>query len=224
VRDVYEAWFLDFPGHAVVQKLSALVRHNCRSLDDILSLFEQMGSARERYQLYDLEADPFEQNNLFRLGALRARFPGYRFGFMDHTEGNQEEAMTLPLLALPLGVCCIEKHISLDRTLQLEDYVSALSAERFQAFVQSVRRHERALGTDRLELTETERAYRQKAVKAVVAHRALKQGRVLSAQDICLKRSSRADGTAFHVLEDVVGRTVRVDVESNQPLTKEMIT
>lgn len=176
--------------------------------------------------MYGFQGDPtpIESNNLMRLGALRHRFPGYALGFMDHTDGACEEAQTLALLALPLGVCCIEKHISLDRVLQLEDYVSALSAERFQTFVQSVRRHERALGTDRLELTQIEQAYRQHAVKAVVAHRVLKQGLVLSAQDVCLKRSSRADGTAFHALEDVVGRTVRVDVESNQPLTKEMLT
>jgi len=176
--------------------------------------------------LYGFQADPtpVEQNNLLRLGVLRARFPDYRFGFMDHTEGSTEEAMTLPLLVLPCGVCCIEKHISLDRSLELEDVVSALSPQQFQAFVRSIRRHEQALGTDQIELTATERAYRQKAVKAVVAHRALKRGHVLSAQDVCLKRSSRADGTACHLLEDVVGRTVTVDVESNQPLTKEMLT
>lgn len=176
--------------------------------------------------LYGFQADPtaVEQNNLLRLGALQARFPGYRFGFMDHTDGDQAEAMTLPLLALPLGVCCIEKHIGLDRALQLEDYVSALPAERFQAFVRSVRRHEQALGTDRLELTETERAYRQKAIKAVVAHRVLKRGQALTDRDVCLKRSPRADGASLHRLEDVVGRHLAADVQPDHPITKDLLT
>ena len=176
--------------------------------------------------MYGFQADPtpMASNNLARLGALRARFPGYRFGFMDHTDGSLAEAMTLPLLALPFGVSCIEKHLGLDRTLQLEDYISALAAEPFQAFVQSVRRHEEALGTDRLELTPTERSYREKAVKAVVAHRTLKRGEVLAAEDLCLKRSARTNpSSSLHRIEDVAGRAVAVDVELNQPLTRDMI-
>lgn len=176
--------------------------------------------------MYGFQADPtaVEQNNLLRLGALRTRFPGYRFGFMDHTEGSAEEAVTLPLLALPFGVGCLEKHLSLDRSLKLEDYVSALCPSSFQSFVRSVRRHEQALGADRLELTDAERAYRQKAVKAVVAHRALTRGQVLTAQDVCLKRSSQMDGSVPHRLEDVVGRHLVVDVEPNRPITKDLFT
>jgi arylsulfatase A-like enzyme len=68
VRDLYEAFFLDFPTEAMLQKLSALVRHHCRAVEDIMSLFEHMGPARERYQLFDLETDPFEEINLFATG------------------------------------------------------------------------------------------------------------------------------------------------------------
>ncbi len=176
--------------------------------------------------MYGFQADPtpVELNNLSRLAALRKYFPGYSFGFMDHTDGSSEEALTLPLLALPLGVSCIEKHVGLDRALQLEDYISALSPEQFQVFVQRIRRLEPALGTDRLELTPTEREYRQKAVKSVVAVRALVQGTVITSGDLSLKRVARAAAsTPLHRLEDAVGRTIAVDVQHNQPVTEEMV-
>ena len=177
--------------------------------------------------MYGFQADPtpVELNNLSRLGALRVRFPGYRFGFMDHTDGSAEEALTLSLLALPFGVSCIEKHIGLDRTLELEDYVSALSPEQFQMFVQRIRRLEPALGTGRLELTSTEQAYRQNAVKSVVVNRALKQGKVIAPADLSLKRIARAGASPpLHRIEEAVGRTVVVDVQPNQPLTRGMLS
>src|SRR5207302_1539546 len=110
-------------------------------------------------------------NNLLRLRALSARFPGFRFGFMDHQEGATEAAMVLSLLALPLGVACIEKHITLDRAQQLEDYISALDPEHFKTFVAQIRNLEKALGSESLDLSEKEQGYRQKVMKVLVANR-----------------------------------------------------
>ena len=175
--------------------------------------------------MYGFQADPtpLDLNHLARLGALRARFPGYRMGFMDHTDGAMDEAMTLALLALPYGVVCLEKHLTLDRALKLEDFISALEPEPFGRFVQRVRRLEPAIGTDRLELTDAERAYRRKTVKAVVARRTLKRGDVIGTGDLALKRTAHAGSSVYQRLEEVVGRAMAVDVQPNEPLTQEML-
>lgn len=175
--------------------------------------------------LYGFQAEPtpVASNNLNRLRVLQARFPGYAFGFMDHTDAECAEALTLPLLALPFGVCCIEKHLTLDRPLRLEDYVSALSVQEFQGFVKALRRLEPALGTEQLQLTPAELTYRRKAVKAVVAHRPLKHGQVVTAEDVCLKRPALPIPTMMPHLEEVLGRVLEADVQPNQPVTKEML-
>jgi N,N'-diacetyllegionaminate synthase len=173
---------------------------------------------------FQAEPTPIESNNLRRLGTLRALFPGYRLGFMDHTDGNIDDAMTLALMTLSFGVDCIEKHISLDRNLELEDYVSALSPEKFQVFVQRIRHHEKALGMDSLELTSVEREYRHKTMKVVVASRKLKQGDVVTVEDVCLKRASRPDQTSsIHRMEEVVGRSVSVDIEPDEQITRKIL-
>ena len=132
--------------------------------------------------------------------------------------------MTVPLLALPYGVACIEKHIGLDRALQLEDYVSALPPEAFARLVRSIRQLEPAVGSEALKLTPTELTYRQKAVKAVVARRGLRQGQVITVEDVRLKRSGAPRPShSLHRIEDVLGRRLSADASANQPVTKDMI-
>ena len=167
---------------------------------------------------------PIDSNHLQRLGTLRVRFPGYPFGFMDHTDGSDEETMTVSLVALAYGVQCIEKHITLDRTLQLEDYISALDGEHFRHFVQRVRRLESALGTESLELSAPEWEYRRKAVKTIVAKQHLKQGDVVTRDQLCFKRAAeKGSETSIYRLDEAVGRTLVADVAPNQSLTRDMV-
>lgn len=73
VRDYYEAWFLDFPTESMLQRLTVLVRHHCKNIDDVVDLFLQLGTHHERYRFYDLEMDPFEEINLFNAGMTIAQ-------------------------------------------------------------------------------------------------------------------------------------------------------
>lgn len=176
--------------------------------------------------LYGFQADPtpLEMTHLRRLAAWQRRFAGYQFGFMDHVDGDSPEAMMLALLSLPLGVVCIEKHLTLDRALALEDYVSGLAPAQFGLFVRSIRRLERALGSESLELSEAERAYRRKAMKTVVASRILRPGDVLTQEAVSLKRCTKAGpGTTIYCVEEVLGRRVTTEVQANEPLTREMV-
>jgi sialic acid synthase SpsE len=144
---------------------------------------------------YGFQAEPTAtaDNNLRRLLSLRRRFPELRLGFMDHTDGAGDEAGWLSALALSLGAVAIEKHLTLDRELALEDYVSALAPGAFRAFVGRVRAAERALGSEALELTAVERAYRRRAVKVVTAARVLAPGAELAPEDLALLRTALDD-------------------------------
>ncbi len=101
---------------------------------------------------FQAEPTPVASNHLRRLQAWRTRFPGLALGFMDHADGAADEAGWLGLLALPLGVAAIEKHLTLDRALRLEDFVSALAPEAFARYVARVRAAEDALGSTSLDL------------------------------------------------------------------------
>lgn len=174
--------------------------------------------------LYGFQAEPTvaEDNRLARLGSLRARFPGLRLGFMDHADGASDEAGWLGLLALPFGISVIEKHVTLDRALELEDYVSAVTAGELAAYVRRVRLAEAALGGGDLTLSPTERTYRHKALKAVVAARALDRGAKVDAGDLLLLRAPLPEsGEILRRPGDAVGRRLVRAVAAGAVLCRE---
>jgi len=175
---------------------------------------------------FQAEPTPVEANNLRKLAALRARFPGYHFGFMDHSDGSGDDGLSISLLAVSLGAESIEKHITLDRVLELEDYVSALPPGRFRNYTRQLRRLESALGTESVELSPIEYEYRRKSMKVVVAGRMLQQGHEIGMEDVCLKRAAYSEpdkSVLLDRIEEAVGRVLTVDVQANQVITKEML-
>lgn len=68
VQDFYEAWFLEFPSEATLQRLTVLVRHHCKDIEDVMEMFLQISTYQQRYHFFDLEMDPFEETNLFSEG------------------------------------------------------------------------------------------------------------------------------------------------------------
>lgn len=173
--------------------------------------------------LYGFQAEPTPtgDNHLSRLLTLHTAFPSLALGFMDHAEAGTDEATWLGLLALPLGVRVIEKHVTAGRGLELEDYVSALDAVEFGAYVARVRAAEQALGEPAVDNTEGERAYRGRALKCVVAARDLAAGRVLELSDLDLKRSAARAEPPVHRLDAVVGRALRAAVAAGTPVCLE---
>jgi N,N'-diacetyllegionaminate synthase len=183
------------------------------TIDEVAAFLARAGDAAARLTLlYGFQSEPTAtaDNHLRRLGALRARFPALALGFMDHADGDSDEAGWLGVLALPYGVRVIEKHLTLDRGLAMEDYVSALGSAAFARYVARIRAAETALGYGRLDLSPPEAAYRDRALKVIVAVRALAAGATLAAGDVALLRTGR-DGArdVFHRPAELLGRRLR---------------
>lgn len=192
-------------------------------LDDLAR--DLKGSAHVTFMYgFQAEPTPVEENNLLRITELKRRYPHVSFGFMDHSLGSSDEAFYLPLMAAALGVSCIEKHITLDYLLKIEDYISALEPARFEKFVGIIRKMEAALGKPDLLLTPKEKEYKAKAGKVVVARRDICAGKVLSADDLTLKRVS-LDGPpgSFRKISDVAGKKMKRPALSDASITKEMV-
>jgi N,N'-diacetyllegionaminate synthase len=173
---------------------------------------------------FQAEPTPLRANNLLRLGTLAALCHPAGIGFMDHSDGGKEDSLELCLLALPLGVSVVEKHITLDRELQLEDYVSALPPSCFKKFVKKIRKYEKALGSSALEPGSDERMYRSKSAKIVVAARKLKKGSLLRNNDLKLLRVDKQE-TLPAILDpkEVFGLRVSRDILRHHPIFKRFL-
>lgn len=131
-------------------------------------------------------------------------------GLSDHTLG-----ITVPVAAVALGACIIEKHFTLSRTVPGPDSAFSLEPLEFRAMVDAVRQTEAALGSVRYGVTpdeEKSRVFRRSLF--VVADVAA--GELLTPANI---RSIRPGfGLAPRHLPDVLGRRAARAISRGTPL------
>lgn len=192
-------------------------------IEDLDALLQRYPLPKRLTLMHGFQAEPTEtvDNNLARIGTLKARYPAVDVGFMDHSLGCSAEAFQVPLIALGAGVKCIEKHISLDYSLQIEDYISALSVDRFAEFVKMIRSVEQSLGSAALSLTDKEIDYKKRAGKVVVAARHLAQGTHIAESDVVMKRvSTTPSESCYRQVAPVVGMTLTAPLKKDEPFQK----
>jgi len=95
-----------------------------------------------------------EDMNLKTIPDMRNAF-GVPVGLSDHTLG-----VAVPVAAVTLGACIIEKHLTLQRGEDGPDSAFSLTPDEFRQMVEAVRTAEKALGSVTYELTEAEKASR----------------------------------------------------------------
>jgi sialic acid synthase SpsE len=196
-------------------------------IDDIDELVNQLNYKEDQITLmygFQAEPTPIEENNLLRIPEFKKRYPNLSIGFMDHSDGGNDEAFYLPLMAVSLGVSQIEKHITLDRILEIEDFVSALDPERFKKFVAIVKMMESSLGKAVFDLTAKEQKYKNLAGKVVVAKCAINEGEILKEKNLTMKRVS-VDGShgCFRKVSQVLGKKISKSALKNSPITQDLI-
>lgn len=151
--------------------------------------------------------------SLDRIGRLRELL-GMQIGISDHTIGWH-----VPLAAVALGACAIEKHHTFDKADPRSlDNPGALEDDEWVAMVRQVRELEQALRpADPAELEAALARSRAWAEQAIVAARALEAGAVIGAGDVAFKRP-RADGLPPTALDQVVGRTLARALEPDEQI------
>lgn len=169
---------------------------------------------------FQAEPTPVDKNHLARIVELRNRF-GLNVGFMDHSEGGTSDSMGLSLVALGCGVRLFEKHITLDREVELEDYVSGITPSEFASYTDALRHLSQAIGSSSIALSDEERGYRERALKRVVANRDLKKGAVLADEDYRLSRPANPGGC--YKPSEVVGGTLNRSLSEGEPIEKEYL-
>lgn len=164
-------------------------------------------------------------NQISRLATLDRRYssrPRLRLGFADHADPSSMLCGMIPAAALGAGATVFEKHLTLAKSMKLEDFEAALNPDEFSEFAKGLRECADALGavdeSDAfLGMHESERAYRSKTRKHVVATNGLKSGVTVTAADISLKRTP--DKTALHDAREVIGKRLARAVNAGSPIT-----
>jgi sialic acid synthase SpsE len=90
--------------------------------------------------------------NLCTIPLMAEEF-GTSVGLSDHTL-----SIAVPVAAVALGACIVEKHFTLSRSIKGPDSAFSLEPQEFKQMVEAIRVVEKALGERKYETTESEKA------------------------------------------------------------------
>jgi pseudaminic acid synthase len=153
---------------------------------------------------------PAEEANLRTIPELARRF-NCPVGLSDHTMG-----IAVPVVAVALGACIIEKHLCLRRADGGPDGAFSLEPQEFKAMVEAVRMAEKALGSVQFSCGPRE-ANSLRFRRSLFVVENIKKGEQFTTQNV---RSIRpADGLHPRYLPDILGKTAACDVERGAPLS-----
>jgi pseudaminic acid synthase len=155
-----------------------------------------------------------EEMNLRTIPELTRMF-GVPSGLSDHTLG-----IAVPVAAVALGACIIEKHLTLSRSEAGPDSAFSLEPQEFKAMVDAVRYAESALGSIHFGPTPREQDSRTFR-RSLFAVEDVKSGEEFTCRNV---RSIRpAHGLHTRHLPEILGRRATQDVERGTPLRWELI-
>lgn len=153
---------------------------------------------------------PFEQINLRAIQTLKQAFK-VPVGYSDHSPGTE-----IAMAAVALGAEMIEKHFTLDRTLEGPDHRASLEPSELKQMVTAIRNIEKALGDGIKKPAPCELKNREIARKSVVAACRINPGEKITLDKVTMKRPG--DGIAPRDLEKILGLAVSRVVEADEPL------
>lgn len=145
---------------------------------------------------------PLKDVNLYAMRTMKKMF-GKKVGYSDHTKGIE-----VPVAAVALGACVIEKHFTLDKNMPGPDHKASLEPDELGRMVKNIRNIEIALGDGVKRVSESERKNIAIARKSIVARRNIQEGEILTEENLAVKRP----GTGINPMQwmEVLGiRAVR---------------
>ena len=153
---------------------------------------------------------PYDEVNLQAMQTLKAAFK-CQVGYSDHTMGIE-----VPIAAVAMGAEIIEKHFTLDRTMDGPDHQASLEPQELKQMVKSIRNIEQSMGDGIKRPNASEQKNAEVVLKRIIAKEPIKKGDILSENNLTLLRSS--DGIPAKFWDLVANRPARRDYQIDEPI------
>jgi N-acetylneuraminate synthase/N,N'-diacetyllegionaminate synthase len=151
-----------------------------------------------------------EDINLKVIETLRSTFK-LPVGFSDHTL-----RIEMPIAAVAMGSCVVEKHFTLDKNLDGPDHKASLEPIEFKKMVFAIRNVEKGMGNGIKELTREEKEIKKVARKSVVAKVSIPQKTIISREMLAIKRPGT--GIEPKYIKSLIGKTTTAEIKKDEVL------
>ncbi len=175
-------------------------------IEDALDVLIASGTPKEHITVLHATTEypcPIEDVNLRAMQTIAGAF-GIKTGYSDHTNGIE-----VPIAAAAMGATVIEKHFTLDKTMEGPDHKASLEPDELIAMVQAIRNIEKALGNGIKKPSPSEAKNIRVARKSIVASSSIKKGEILTEKNITIKRPGH--GISPMRYDEIIGTSALKD-------------
>lgn len=179
-------------------------------IEAAINVLEVGGTDRARITVLHCNTEyptPMCDVNLKAMLTIKEAFK-VKIGYSDHTLG-----VDIPIAAVALGACVIEKHFTLDRTLEGPDHKASLEPDELKQMVESIRNIENAMGDGVKRPSASEIKNKIAARKSIVADCAIKKGDAFSETNLSVKRPG--NGISPMLWNEMLGKTADRDYKAD---------
>ncbi|MEG2717706.1 MAG: N-acetylneuraminate synthase, partial [Eubacterium sp.] len=154
-----------------------------KEIEEAINVLEANGSGKISLLHCNTEyPTPMEDVNLRAMQTLKETF-NVPVGYSDHTKGIE-----VPIAAVAMGAEIIEKHFTLDCSMEGPDHKASLEPEALTQMVQAIRNIEKAMGSGKKEPSPSEKKNIPIARKSIVANCDIEKGTVFTVENLTTKR------------------------------------
>jgi N-acetylneuraminate synthase len=206
----YKVASADLTNHELLESLAhtgkpLLVSTGMSTEEEISQAIDLLNDCSASYVLLHCNSAypaPFADINLHYMERLR-ELSGRLVGYSGHERGHH-----VAIAAVALGARVIEKHITLDRSLEGSDHKVSLLPGEFADMVRSIRQVEQALGLGgERKLSQGEIINRNSLAKSLVASRPIASGETISAEALSVRSPGR--GLQPNSRKQLIGRKAK---------------
>ena len=137
-------------------------------------------------------------------------------GYSDHSIG-----IVAPVAAVAMGAAIIEKHITLDRSMNGTDQAGSLERDGLYRMVRDIRALDAGLGVRRVFQHTSTQAAKRKLARSLCAREDLPVGHVVQQSDLVML--SPGDGLSWMERDEVLGQTITHPVIAREQITLESV-
>lgn len=169
-------------------------------IDNAIQVLLKFGVTKEQITVLHCNTEyptPMHDVNLNAMKTIADKFE-VNIGYSDHTKGIE-----VPIAAVALGATVIEKHFTLDKTMEGPDHKASLEPQELIAMTTAIRNIEMALGSGEKKVTSSEINNKSVARKSIVASQYIQVGDVLTESNLTVKRPGT--GISPMLWENVLG-------------------
>jgi len=180
-------------------------------IEDALNILVKAGTKRGNITVLHANTmypTPMEDVNLRAMQTIGQAFD-IAYGYSDHTLGIEVD-----IAAVAMGATVIEKHFTLDKTMDGPDHKASLEPDELIAMVKAIRNIEQALGSSIKTPSKSEQPNMAVVRKSIIAKKQIKKGETLNEENITVKRP----GTGISPMrwDEVIGQVAQKDYQADE--------